>query len=561
MERIVSEIDLEVAHRLRSGDSSVLSEIWRTSTDPVRKRLSIQFGDILNVHDLDDVLSTALYRLWAYRDQYRPEKSSLKSWLYVLARNSAVDLLRRQKRTRQVLNEDRIELAPAKMTPTRSAAQQGTIQLVRSALENLSDVDQRIVLRFAESQGDSHWSDGLTEELAMPASTLRSRKMRAIARLKKTLMADPSAVPLLKEIPMATGAAHVAPQSNECLNDSQVDELIRLLSPHFPLRKSTVDESTLRVLASEWNEVRTEESEGSRQANLNAFQANYLWQKTLERDQNASRAMLKERLLHWKGLDATGFTRSTLATLEMSVAIDRLEIVFADLVSSLELAMPTNTRRAGAGRVALKWSADDVALSWAGGEQSLSLRSLLKEAVREGASLRAVDEAFLIPAILREFREGNACLLADYSFALADQNAPENMHWKRHDPELIASNDLPGWLASGDMPSVQPMPKQLGIEADLLDADGRLAEVVDETLCAAARLDFQSREGGDSDERSSAVDSLLTRVAMALKIPREDVAGIFVPLLMHQQQTATTRSCAANTTALAYLLEQTRSHE
>jgi RNA polymerase sigma-70 factor, ECF subfamily len=188
IQRSSTTADSQLNERLRSGDKNALAQILEAFGQPARRRLRMQLGEHMNDHDLDDVMSIALYRLWTYRFSYDPSKGSMAHWLYLIARSAAFDLLRRKPEAR-LLTPERWRARAASdssaepLLPERLA----TVRRVQEALEQLSDVDRRIVMAFANTEGQMHWTAEIARELAMPPSTIRSRKHRAMARLRDIL--------------------------------------------------------------------------------------------------------------------------------------------------------------------------------------------------------------------------------------------------------------------------------------------------------------------------------------------------------------------------------------
>lgn len=76
-ERKNKELDVALAERLRQDDQLALKEVMERFNKVTRHRLKVHFDAHLTETDLDDVLSTAAFRLWNYRRRYDAKKGSL----------------------------------------------------------------------------------------------------------------------------------------------------------------------------------------------------------------------------------------------------------------------------------------------------------------------------------------------------------------------------------------------------------------------------------------------------------------------------------------------------
>ncbi|HEY5315137.1 MAG TPA: sigma-70 family RNA polymerase sigma factor [Pirellulales bacterium] len=177
-------LDALFEQKLQAGDESVLSEALQRYETELRARLRRQFPDSLQEADLDDAISMGLYRLWRYRQQYDAHRSPFGAWFYLLTRSAAFDLLRRLPRVSltdpRLVNRPFIGDKSADVDPATTLR----LQNLERAMQQLSELDRRILMTFATAADERGWSEPLADELRMPASTIRSRKMRALARLR-----------------------------------------------------------------------------------------------------------------------------------------------------------------------------------------------------------------------------------------------------------------------------------------------------------------------------------------------------------------------------------------
>ena len=146
----------------------------------------ILFGTVSDVHRVDDLLQDVWATVWSQIGKLR-EPSRWRSWLYRLAKNTAIDAGRKQTRERQRM-EQVLQAAPAvaRTAPSPihqlvSAEQQ---EMVLQAIRALPAIYREpFVLRHLEE-----WSyRRIGEVLEMPVDTVETRLVRARRLLREAL--------------------------------------------------------------------------------------------------------------------------------------------------------------------------------------------------------------------------------------------------------------------------------------------------------------------------------------------------------------------------------------
>lgn len=129
-----------------------------------------------------DAVQETFLRAWRAADRYDAELSSLRVWLFAIARNVVVDLARR----RSAGSWARVPRAPATieqaLDPVPDESERiVTTWLLEEALGRLSD-DHRYVIVETHLRGRSY--DELAAERGVPVGTLRSRSFYALKALR-----------------------------------------------------------------------------------------------------------------------------------------------------------------------------------------------------------------------------------------------------------------------------------------------------------------------------------------------------------------------------------------
>jgi RNA polymerase sigma-70 factor, ECF subfamily len=174
--------DALLAARLAAGDDHALAEVF--------DRLApVVYGAALRVlgegSAAQDVAQDVFVELWAHPDRYDPAAGSLRTYLIVLARHRAVDVVRSELR-RIARQERHYRLSPEQ--PHLSVSEEVTAaeaaSVVRAAVRQLPEAQRRVV--------ELAYFQGLTcREVAraadIPEGTAKSRLRLALAKLETVL--------------------------------------------------------------------------------------------------------------------------------------------------------------------------------------------------------------------------------------------------------------------------------------------------------------------------------------------------------------------------------------
>lgn len=174
--------DALLGARLAAGDDHALAEVFDSMAAAVYGAAVRVLGDSAAA---EDVAQDVFVDLWTRPDRYDPGAGSLRTYLTVLARHRAVDLLRSELR-RLARQERHHRLTPAQRqdSPGESAAAAETAGMVREALRSLPD-GQRQVVELAYFQGLSYREVAVAA--GIPEGTAKSRLRLALAKLEAVL--------------------------------------------------------------------------------------------------------------------------------------------------------------------------------------------------------------------------------------------------------------------------------------------------------------------------------------------------------------------------------------
>jgi RNA polymerase sigma factor (sigma-70 family) len=131
----------------------------------------------------DDLVQDIMLTVWRRAAQYDPVKASPSTWIFTIARNRRIDLLRRDKRPQLDPHDPLLVPAPTPAPDGKLAADQASTAL-RRAMAKLPE-EQAQLLRLAFFQDLSH--SQIAAKLSMPLGTVKSRLRLALGKLRPQL--------------------------------------------------------------------------------------------------------------------------------------------------------------------------------------------------------------------------------------------------------------------------------------------------------------------------------------------------------------------------------------
>jgi RNA polymerase sigma factor (sigma-70 family) len=154
----------------------VIDEIYATLGSTVLRYLQRLVGP----NDAEDVLQRVFYEVWRHNDRYDPSRS-LTAWVLGIARNRAIDHLRRQRNT--AVASENLEDIPGE-DGRELAERYARAREVRNALNRLP-TEQREVLVLAYFVG--YTQSEMATYLELPLGTVKARAFRGLRRLAELL--------------------------------------------------------------------------------------------------------------------------------------------------------------------------------------------------------------------------------------------------------------------------------------------------------------------------------------------------------------------------------------
>lgn len=168
-------LEEQIIDFLKNGDQRALNLLYEHYTNAL-------FGCIIKVTNnqalAEDALQETFVKVWRYADKYDPEKAKLFTWLFRIARNTAIDKLR--SHNLKFNKEVQIDKSDVYILPSTSLNQD--VLDLRAQLDKIEEKYQ-IVLKALFFEGMTQQE--ASEELDIPLGTIKSRLKIGLRELKK----------------------------------------------------------------------------------------------------------------------------------------------------------------------------------------------------------------------------------------------------------------------------------------------------------------------------------------------------------------------------------------
>jgi len=180
-----------IALKVFDDDESALTDILKHYAPRIEKALLKRYGGFLAAEDIEEVVSDAARKFWEARGSYDDRKGSIRAFLYMIAKNRALDVLRLGwQKARQLEMSVEKEFLENACVDTRcpgsviedsepSGANAERDKAVRETLAEMPDVQRRILEEDAMAEEDVDAAELGRRLGGIPSGTIRVYRMRA----------------------------------------------------------------------------------------------------------------------------------------------------------------------------------------------------------------------------------------------------------------------------------------------------------------------------------------------------------------------------------------------
>jgi RNA polymerase sigma-70 factor, ECF subfamily len=170
--------DEALIERIRSGDETAMADMYERYSGIVYGVALRVLGD---TGAAEDVLQEVFLQLWRNPQAFDPNRGKLATWLAVIARNRAIDHLRKRPL------EDDIEDLPIStgVNLENEAARRLAVDKIRGVLSRLPQ-EQRRALEMAFFEGMTHTE--IASKTGDPLGTIKTRIRAGLLALRKAVL-------------------------------------------------------------------------------------------------------------------------------------------------------------------------------------------------------------------------------------------------------------------------------------------------------------------------------------------------------------------------------------
>ncbi len=169
--------DAAIVAGIRSGDESSLAQLYDRYSRVV---YSVALRVIGDTGLAEDILQEIFLQLWRNPGSFDANRGNLAPWLSVIARNRAIDAIRKRK------PQDDIEDVVLSVTVNMEAEtdRKRAAEKVRAALANMPPA-QKVALELAYFEGMSHTE--IAAKTGQPLGTIKTRIRTGLISLRGVL--------------------------------------------------------------------------------------------------------------------------------------------------------------------------------------------------------------------------------------------------------------------------------------------------------------------------------------------------------------------------------------
>ena len=165
----------------RDRSEAAFSELFQQYAQKLKAYMLRQGADPATAEEL---AQETLLVVWRKAALYSPEKGSLSTWIFTIARNLRIDRLRKETAWQELPDNLSETLTSDDPAPDQAASDRQREVRVRAVLAELS-AEQRQVVEMAYIEGLSH--SEIAERLHLPLGTVKSRMRLAYQKVRTAL--------------------------------------------------------------------------------------------------------------------------------------------------------------------------------------------------------------------------------------------------------------------------------------------------------------------------------------------------------------------------------------
>lgn len=180
--------DEQLIARVKTGDTTAYKELYHRYASPV---LGLSYRIVGDRAKAEEIMQETFWRVWDNVDSFRKQRGTFPNWVFGIARNLSIDVVRRRKIVRmEPLPDAHGDYAETseQMKDDHDVAEAAWLLMksekVHHAMRELPD-EQREVVEWIYFQGMTRRE--IAKEKDIPFGTINTRAQLALKKLKRAL--------------------------------------------------------------------------------------------------------------------------------------------------------------------------------------------------------------------------------------------------------------------------------------------------------------------------------------------------------------------------------------
>jgi RNA polymerase sigma-70 factor, ECF subfamily len=169
--------DAEIIARIYSGDESAMAQLYDLYSHVV---YAVALRVLSDSSAAEDILQDVFVQLWRNPQAFNASRGSLAAWLAVIARNRAIDQLRKKRPAAEAVDLDTV--VSANLDLQNTAERKQAIEKVRGVLASMP-AEQRAALEMAFFEGLTHVE--IAGKTGQPLGTVKTRIRSGLLAVRK----------------------------------------------------------------------------------------------------------------------------------------------------------------------------------------------------------------------------------------------------------------------------------------------------------------------------------------------------------------------------------------
>ena len=174
----------KLIERVRNRDESAYIQLIEKYSRLMWKVVRGILSDSADAADIEDCISEVFYKLWKSPETLNPEKGNLKNYLAGMARNIAIDLIRKRSRESVIRLDDTMLINDGYDDVSNIIIRNEERECVNRILKNLNEKDRELITRrFFDNQKPAQ----ISAEMNMPIREVENRLYRIKGSIRKQM--------------------------------------------------------------------------------------------------------------------------------------------------------------------------------------------------------------------------------------------------------------------------------------------------------------------------------------------------------------------------------------